>query len=30
VIQKAFETPGLWQLDDKLNWWFSEVVTYEP
>jgi hypothetical protein len=29
VLQKAFETPELWQLDDKLNWWLSEVATYE-
>jgi hypothetical protein len=30
VIQKLFEIPETWQLDDKLNWWLSEVVTYEP
>jgi hypothetical protein len=30
VIQKIFETPDTWQLDDKLNWWLSEVATYEP
>ena len=30
VLQKSFETPELWQLDDKLNWWLSEVATYEP
>jgi hypothetical protein len=30
VLQKTFETPELWQLDDKLNWWLSEVATYEP
>ncbi|WP_444911335.1 immunity protein TriTu family protein [Microbulbifer sp. PAAF003] len=29
VFQKSFETPEQWQLDDKLNWWLSEVVTYE-
>ena len=29
VLQKAFETSELWQLDDKLNWWLSEVATYE-
>ena len=27
VLQKAFETPEQWQLDDKLNWWLSEVAT---
>ncbi len=30
VLQKVFETTELWQLDDKLNWWLSEVATYEP
>lgn len=30
VLQKTFETPELWLLDDKLNWWLSEVATYEP
>ena len=30
VIQKIFDTPETWQLDDKLNWWLSEVATYEP
>ena len=29
VLQKSFETPEQWQLDDKLNWWLSEVATYE-
>lgn len=29
VLQKAFENPESWQLDDKLNWWLSEVATYE-
>ncbi|TLM73401.1 hypothetical protein ACONUD_16990 [Microbulbifer harenosus] len=30
VLQEAFETTEPWQLDDKLNWWLSEVATYEP
>ncbi|TBW47615.1 hypothetical protein EZI54_22360 [Marinobacter halodurans] len=29
ILQKAFETPEKWQLDDKLNWWLSEIATYE-
>ncbi|WP_413662901.1 hypothetical protein ACG1BZ_17265 [Microbulbifer sp. CNSA002] len=29
VLQKSFETSEQWQLDDKLNWWLSEVATYE-
>ena len=30
VLQKAFDTTETRQLDDKLNWWLSEVATYEP
>lgn len=30
ILQKSFETPEPWQLDDKLNWWLSEVAAYEP
>ena len=29
VIHRSFETLEQWQLDDKLNWWLSEVATYE-
>lgn len=29
VILKQFDVPELWQLDDKLNWWLSEIVTYD-
>ena len=29
VLQKSFEIVELWELDDKLNWWLSEVVPYD-
>ncbi|MBB3062930.1 immunity protein TriTu family protein [Microbulbifer rhizosphaerae] len=29
VLQESFETLETWQLDDKLNWWLSEIATYE-
>lgn len=29
VFQKAFEATEIFQIDDKLNWWLSEVATYE-
>ena len=28
VIQKSVVTPELWQLDDELNWWLSEIAIY--
>ena len=28
VIQKSCVAPEVWQLDDELNWWLSEVATY--
>ncbi|WNZ56012.1 hypothetical protein QT397_24750 [Microbulbifer sp. MKSA007] len=28
VFQTVFEIPELWRLEDKLNWWLSEVATY--
>ena len=28
AIQKSVVTPEVWQLDDELNWWLSEVATY--
>lgn len=28
VIQKSCVTPEIWQLDNELNWWLSEVATY--
>ncbi len=28
AIQKSVVTPELWQLDDELNWWLSEIATY--
>lgn len=30
VLQKAFDAPEVLELDDRLNWWLREVVTYEP
>lgn len=28
VIQLSTVTNEIWHLDDKLNWWLSEVATY--
>jgi len=28
VIQLSVITVEIWELDDKLNWWLSEVATY--
>ncbi|MCU7959472.1 MAG: hypothetical protein KZQ58_05620 [gamma proteobacterium symbiont of Bathyaustriella thionipta] len=28
VIQKSIITPEIWQLDDELNWWLSEIAAY--
>jgi hypothetical protein len=28
AIQKSVVTTEVWQLDDELNWWLSEVATY--
>ncbi len=30
VFQKQFEVAGVPLLDDKLNWWLSEIAIYEP
>ena len=29
AIKKFTSTPEISELDDKLNWWLSEVATYE-
>lgn len=29
VIQKRLDSLELWQLDEKLNWWLSEIAIYE-
>jgi len=29
VIQLFAVTPEVWELDDKLNWWLSEVATHK-
>lgn len=28
VLHKSSITPEIWQLDDELNWWLSEVAIY--
>ena len=28
VIQKSVNTPEIFQLDDELSWWLSEVAIY--
>lgn len=29
IVRKTFHVAGQWDLDDKLNWWLSEVATYQ-
>lgn len=28
IVRQTFRVDGEWDLDDKLNWWLSEVATY--
>ncbi len=30
VILKQLNSCEVWQIDDELNWWLSEIVIYDP
>ncbi|GGE86469.1 hypothetical protein [Pseudoalteromonas gelatinilytica] len=30
VILKQLNSCEVWQIDDELNWWLSQIVIYDP
>ncbi|KPM84832.1 hypothetical protein [Pseudoalteromonas lipolytica] len=30
VILKHLNSCDVWQIDDELNWWLSQIVIYDP